>query len=54
MLGWMIMFALMTLPGAGAVIAGVPATISIKTTSVVFTALFMLALLTRIVRGRAQ
>jgi hypothetical protein len=54
MLGWMILFALMTLPGAAAAMAGYPATNSIRTTSVVFALLFLLALLTRVVRGRVR
>ena len=51
MLGWMIVFALMTLPGAGAAVAGYHAGASLKTTTVVFAGLFMAALLTRMVRG---
>jgi hypothetical protein len=51
MLGWMILFALMTLPGAAAAVAGYHTGASLKTTSVVFAALFMVALFTRMVRG---
>jgi hypothetical protein len=51
MLGWMIVFALMTLPGAGAAVAGYHTGASLKTTTVVFAGLFMAALLTRMVRG---
>ncbi len=54
MLGWMILFALMTLPGAAAALAGFPETTSIRTTSIVFALLFMLALFTRVVRGWAR
>jgi hypothetical protein len=52
MLGWMILFALMTLPGAAAAMAGYHATASLKTTSVVFALLFLVALLTRTLRGQ--
>lgn len=51
MLGWMILFALMTLPGAAAVVAGFPATTLLKATSVIFAFLFLAALLTRVARG---
>jgi hypothetical protein len=54
MLGWMILFALMILPGAAATVAGYPAAVSLKTTSVVFAALLLIALMTRMVRGRAR
>ncbi|HTC33184.1 MAG TPA: hypothetical protein VK724_07420 [Bryobacteraceae bacterium] len=51
MLGWMILFALMTLPGAAATIAGYHTGASLKTTTIVFAGLFMAALFTRMVRG---
>lgn len=51
MLGWMILFALMTLPGAGAALAGYHPGASLITTSVVFAALFLAALFTRMVRS---
>ena len=51
MLGWMILFALMTLPGATAAVTGYHAGASLKATSVVFAVLFMAALFTRMVRG---
>ena len=54
MLGWMILFALMTLPGAAAVMAGYPETTSLRTTSIVFAFLFLIALVTRLVRDRVQ
>lgn len=51
MLGWMILFALMTLPGAAATIAGYHTAASLKTTTIVFAGLFLAALFTRMVRG---
>jgi hypothetical protein len=51
MLGWMILFALMTLPGAAATIAGYHTGTSLKTTTIVFAGLFIAALFTRMVRG---
>jgi hypothetical protein len=54
MLGWMILFALMILPGAAAAMTGHAGATSLKTTSVVFGALFLVSVLTRVVRGRAQ
>lgn len=51
MLGWMIVFALMTLPGAAAAVAGYHTGASLKTTTVVFAGLFIAALFTRMVRG---
>lgn len=54
MLGWMILFAVMTLPGAAAALGGYPASPSIITTSVVFGILFVLALLTRVIRSWAR
>jgi hypothetical protein len=50
MLGWIILFALMTLPGAAAAIAGYHPATSLKTTSVIFAALFLIGLLTQMVR----
>lgn len=54
MLGWMILCALLTLPGVGAAIAGYPVGTPLKTISVFFAALFMIFLLTRMVRGRSH
>ncbi|HTW67791.1 MAG TPA: hypothetical protein VME17_24415 [Bryobacteraceae bacterium] len=51
MLGWMIVFALMTLPGAAAVVGGYHTTASLKSASAVFAGLFIAALFTRMVRG---
>lgn len=50
MLGWMIVFALMTLPGAATALAGYPTGASLKTATVVFAGLFIAALFTRVVR----
>jgi len=50
MLGWMILFALLTLPGAAAAVVGYPASLSLKSTSVIFAILFVVALLTRTIR----
>ena len=52
MFGWMIVFALMILPGAAATLAGRPST-SLKTSSIVFGALLLISVFTRVVRGRA-
>jgi hypothetical protein len=54
MVGWMILFGLMTLPGAAAAIAKSPAATSLETTSVVFAFLFLAALLTRMIRGSVR
>jgi uncharacterized membrane protein YtjA (UPF0391 family) len=53
MLGWMILFALMALPGAAAAMAGHPA-VALTTTTVLFAFLFLLTLLISLVRGRAR
>ena len=54
MLGWMILFALMTLPGAAAAFSGYPAAASLKSSSLVFALLFFFALLTYAIRDRAR
>jgi|HubBroStandDraft_6_1064221.scaffolds.fasta_scaffold1823187_2 hypothetical protein len=54
MLGWMILFALMALPGVAAAISGYPASVSVKTVSVVFTVLFLASLLTAMAREKAR
>jgi len=54
MLGWMILCALMTLPGLGAAVAGYPLGMPLKTISVFFAFLFMMFVLTRMVRGRSH
>ncbi len=52
MLGWMILFALMVLIGALAMLIGAPAEASARMASSVFALLFVLAVLTRAARGR--
>ena len=54
MLGWMILFALLTLPGAAAAIAGYPVAMSVKTSSLLFALLFLFALSTQAIRGRSR
>ena len=51
MLGWMIVFAIMTLPGAAAALAGYEPSGSLISATVVFAGLFFAALFTRVVRG---
>jgi hypothetical protein len=51
MLGWTILFALMSLPGAAAAVTGYAAATSIKSTSVVFALLFLAFLAAQMVRG---
>jgi hypothetical protein len=53
MLGYTILFALMSLSGVLAPLAGNPAPLYLKTASFIFAALFLVSLLTRAVRGRA-
>jgi ABC-type Mn2+/Zn2+ transport system permease subunit len=51
MLGWMIVFALMTLPGAAAAAVGYHPGASLMTATVVFAGLFIAGLFTCMVRG---
>ena len=53
MLGWTILFALMSLSGVAITLAGHPVPLFIKTASFIFAMLFLLSLVTRAVRGRA-
>jgi hypothetical protein len=53
MLGWMIVFALISAVGALASLTDAPAT-SMKITSLLFASLFFLGLLTYAIRGRAR
>jgi len=53
MLGWMIVFALISAVGALGSVSGAPEA-SMKLTSVVFASLFFLGLLTYAIRGRAR
>lgn len=54
MLGWMIVFALLIVPGVAAAMAGYPAAVPLKTASVVFAGLLMAAVVTRLLRSRAH
>jgi hypothetical protein len=54
MLGWTILFALMSLGGVVATLAMDPVSFCLKTTSFIFATLFFLSLLTIAVRGRAH
>jgi hypothetical protein len=54
MLGWAILFALMSVSGVAATLAADPAPFSLKTASFIFAMLFFILLLTRAVRGRAH
>lgn len=53
MLGWMIVFALISAVGALGAMSAAPAT-SMKLTGLVFASLFFLGLLTYAIRGRAR
>jgi len=53
-MGWTILFALMSLSGGVATLAGNPAPFYLKTASLLFLTLFLVSLLTRAVRGRAH
>jgi hypothetical protein len=54
MLGWTILFALLSLSGLGLLAAGHPALICIRTGICIFAALFIFSLLTRAVRSRSH
>lgn len=54
MLGWTILFAVISISGVVASLAGHPAPLCLKTASFIFAMLFFLTLLTRAVRGRAH
>jgi hypothetical protein len=54
MLGWTILFALISLSGMVVTLAGHSASLCLKTASVIFATLFFLILLTRALRGRAR
>ena len=54
MLGWTILFALMSVSGVAATLAANPAPLYLKTASFIFATLFFVILLTRAVRGRAH
>jgi hypothetical protein len=52
MVGWLILFASMAVPAGVMIAIGEPATVSIKSSGVVFALLFTIGILTRMVRGR--
>ena len=54
MLGWMIVFGLISVLGGISAITGVNPAISMKLTSLLFASLFFLGLLTYAFRGRAR
>jgi hypothetical protein len=54
MLGWMIVFALISALGALSALNGATAIASMKITSLLFASLFLLGLLTYAIRGRAR
>jgi hypothetical protein len=54
MLGWMIVFGLISVAGTLSAVTGTAPSMSMKITSLVFTSLFFLGLLTYAVRGRAR
>ena len=54
MLGWTILFAVMSFGGVVPILAGYPSPLCLKTASVLFAALFFISLLTRAVRDRAR
>jgi hypothetical protein len=54
MLGWMIVFALISLLGALSSVTGATPSISMKITSLLFASLFFLGLLTYAIRGRVR
>lgn len=52
MLGWTILFGLISFSGMAPLLAGHPAPLFLKTASLLFAGLFLLSLLTRAVRRR--
>lgn len=54
MLGWTIVFAVMSLGSMVVAAAGHPALLCVKTASFIFAILFLLSLLTTAVRGQAR
>jgi hypothetical protein len=52
MLGWMFVFALMSLFGCAEVLTGQPVASSMGIASIIFAGLFVAGLLTRAARGR--
>jgi hypothetical protein len=54
MLGWMIVFGLISVVGTLSAVTGATASVSMKITSLLFASLFFLGLLTYAMRGRAR
>jgi hypothetical protein len=54
MLGWMIVFGLISVLGGISAITGINPAISMKITSLLFASLFFIGLLTYAIRGRAR
>jgi hypothetical protein len=54
MLGWMIVFGLISVLGGVSAITGETSAMSMKITSLLFASLFFLGLLTYAIRGRAR
>lgn len=54
MLGWTILFALMSLSGMVRMLAGQPAPVFLKTATVLFAVLFLISLLTGAVRRQTN
>ena len=54
MLGWMIVFGLISILGGLSTMTGAAQAISMKLTSLIFASLFFLGLLTYAIRGRAR
>ena len=54
MLGWTILFALMSFSGVVPILAGHPSPLFLKTASVLFAALFLISVLTRAVRDQSR
>jgi ABC-type Mn2+/Zn2+ transport system permease subunit len=53
MVGWLILFALMIVPGSVATLLPNPATVAMQIASMLFAFLFLIGLGTRAARGRA-
>jgi hypothetical protein len=53
MLGWLILFALMMVPGSVATVTGNPAAAAMQITSILFAFLFLIGLLALAARSRA-
>jgi hypothetical protein len=54
MVGWMVLFALMVIPGAAATMTGRPVPLPLKSTSVLFAALLVACLIARLLRTQSR